>query len=262
MGKHTQQDMGNGNTPPLTLRRLLPSGDPAAVEQLLEEWGLWERPAADGAPPRVMLNMVSSVDGRATVEGRSAPLSNPADRALFHGLRSTVDAVLMGASTARLERYGRIIPDEARRRMRTERGLAEEPLACIVSNSLALELVPVLGEAAARVAILTSSAASLAPAAAQVDYIRSPPGGPLDLREAVRELRERFAVATLLCEGGPHLACELLLSLSPTLAGGPRSGGEALRILAGVDLDPPVALELLGALESDSSLFLRYGVSA
>ena len=37
--------------------------------------------------------------------------------------------------------------------------------------------------------------------------------------------------------------------------------GQAL-ILAGAALDPPVRLELLGVLESDSHLFLRYGISA
>ena len=33
-------------------------------------------------------------------------------------------------------------------------------------------------------------------------------------------------------------------------------------MLAGAPLDPPPALELLGAFASDSSLFLRYGVRA
>ena len=35
-----------------------------------------------------------------------------------------------------------------------------------------------------------------------------------------------------------------------------------LRILAGPELQPPVELSLLGVLESDSHLFLRYGVVA
>ena len=39
------------------------------------------------------------------------------------------------------------------------------------------------------------------------------------------------------------------------------SGGD-LRILAGPELDPMLELELLGALECDSHLFLRYAVSA
>jgi hypothetical protein len=53
---------------------------------------------------------------------------------------------------------------------------------------------------------------------------------------------------------------ELFLSLSPWLVGGEAASGEGLRILAGPELEPPRALELLGALECDSQLFLRYRV--
>ena len=49
--------------------------------------------------PYVVLNMVSTVDGHATLRGRSGPLSSPADRELFHGLRMAVDAVMAGAGT-------------------------------------------------------------------------------------------------------------------------------------------------------------------
>jgi riboflavin biosynthesis pyrimidine reductase len=220
----------------------------------------------------LILNMVSSADGRATLQGRSGPLSDSPDRQLFHGLRSAVDAVLVGASTVRVERYGRLIPDEASRRLRRSRGLQEEPLACIVSASLDLgHDAPLLLEPAARVAVLTPSAASLPELPARVDYIRAERSGALDLPTALAEVRERFAVESMLCEGGPHLACQLLaaglvqelfLSVSPTLAGGEPSGRQALRILAGEELEPPVELELLAVLQSDSSLFLRYGVSA
>ncbi|MGO9320024.1 MAG: dihydrofolate reductase family protein [Solirubrobacteraceae bacterium] len=204
--------------------------------------------------------------------GRSGPISGRADRALFHGLRSAVDAVLVGAGTVRTERYGRIIPDASRRALRRARGLSEEPLACIVSGRLALDAdIPLLGEPSARVAILTASAASLPATAASVEYVRAARDGHLDLAAAVGELRARSDVRSVLCEGGPHLAMQLLqeglldelfLSLSPLLAGGEPSGGEALRILAGDELEPPAGLELLGALRSDSHLFLRSGVLA
>ena len=59
----------------------------------------------------------------------------------------------MGAGTVRTERYGRIVPDASRRALRRERGLSEEPLACIVSGRMALdEDLPLLQEPAARVA--------------------------------------------------------------------------------------------------------------
>jgi len=253
------------------LQRLTPAATPASVEQLVEGFGLWQRPSEPLQRPRVLLNMLSTADGRATLAGRSGTISGPADRALFHALRAPVDGILVGAGTIRTERYGRVIPDSAVRELRRERGLAEEPLACIVSGRLALdEEIPLLREPAARVVVLTTSAASLAPTGASVEYVRAG-AGQLDLAAALAELSTRFSVQTLLCEGGPHLARELLaaglvdelfLSLSPLLAGGEPAGGEALRILAGAELEPPATLELLDVLRSDSYLFLRYGVWA
>ncbi len=268
MGQQAQSDSRPAQNRQLRLKRLLPPGQPATIPEVIEQLGLWSRPAGS----RLILNMVATVDGRATLGGRSGPISAQADRALFHGLRMAVDAVLVGAGTVRTERYGRLIPDESRRRVRRERGLPDEPLACIVSGRLALGTdIPLLAEPSARVAIVTSSAASLPEAGAHVDYVRAGAGGAIDLAAALEQLRERFDAHTVLCEGGPHLGYQLLaqglldelfLTVSPTLAGGEPAGGEALRILAGDELQPPVGLELAGVLASDSYLFLRYAVSA
>jgi riboflavin-specific deaminase-like protein len=216
--------------------------------------------------------MVSSVDGRATLDGRSGPLASPADRALFHALRGVVDAVMAGAGTVRAERYGRIVRDEAARAARRKRGLTAEPLACIVSRRLALDCeLPLLATPEARVAIITPSQASLPACAARVEYVRAGREGVLDLPAALRDLRERLGVRSLLCEGGPHLNASLLaaslvdeifLSIAPKLAGGDAAGGEALRIVAGRGLERPVELQLRAVLESESNLFLRYCVRA
>jgi riboflavin biosynthesis pyrimidine reductase len=222
--------------------------------------------------PYLLLNMISTADGRATLGGRSGPLGERADKELLYGLRTAVDAVMAGAGTVRAERYGQLIRDDAHRRIRREQGLAEEPLACIVSGQLALDSeIPLLAEAGARVAILTPSSASLPQdCRAQIDYVRSTRDGLLDLPRAMTELRERFGVRTLLCEGGPHLNAQLLanglvdelfLTVSPKLAGGDAMS-ETLRIVSGDELDPPLELELAGALEHDSYLFLRYRVGA
>lgn len=272
MGAHPGQESSETTAAPVRLERLLPAGEPGTIAEIVEQMRLWDRPDPAPQRPRALLNMVSTVDGRASLGGRSGPISDRADRALFHGLRSAVDAVLVGAGTVRSERYGRLIPDASQRALRVQRGLSEEPLACIVSGRLALDgEIPLLREPAARVAILTASPASLPATGAEVDYVRSTQAGHLDLAGALRELSARFAIRTLLCEGGPHLAMQLLdaglldelwLSLSPLLAGGEPAGGEALRILAGSELEPAVALELLGVLRGDSQLFLRYGVLA
>ncbi len=252
------------------LRRVLPPGEPATAQEAVEGLALRDRPAATARRPFVMLNMASTADGRATVGGRSGPIGGSADRELFHELRATADGVMAGAGTMRAERYGRIIRADARMRRRRERGLSEEPLACIVSGSLSLPPdLPLLADPAARVVIVTPSAASLPASAASVDYVRAERDGRVDLPAALAELRERLGVRTLLCEGGPHLNAQLLaaglvdelfLSLSPKLAGGGGSVDESLRIIAGAELEPPIELELLGVLESDSYLFMRYGV--
>src|SRR5271169_3727944 len=156
MGVQADPHSSAAKSGPALLRRLLPPGDPAGAAEILD--GLCLRELGDAHPqrPYVLLNMVSTVDGRATVAGRSGTLGNRADRELFHGLRGAVDAVMAGAGTVRVERYGRIIPDEARRRLRRERGVSEEPLACIVSGRLSLPAdIPLLAEPSSHVVIVT-----------------------------------------------------------------------------------------------------------
>jgi riboflavin biosynthesis pyrimidine reductase len=42
-----------------------------------------------------VLNMTSTLDGRASIGGRSSAIGNRADRELFHALRASVDAVMV-----------------------------------------------------------------------------------------------------------------------------------------------------------------------
>ncbi|HEX3392637.1 MAG TPA: dihydrofolate reductase family protein [Solirubrobacteraceae bacterium] len=249
----------------------MPNSPEQFAAQLIEELDLSERARAGARErPYVALNMISTADGRATLSGRSGEIGDEADKRLFHGLRTLVDGVMVGAGTVRAEGYHRLIRDPAARKRRRERGLAEEPLACIVSGRLALDgRVPLLADPQARVAIVTTSQASLPDGCrAQIEYVRCARDGQIDLVAAMRELRARFDITTLLCEGGPHLNAhllaaglvdELFLSLAPTLAGGDATS-ESLRIVSGVDLTPPVAMELLSTHEHESHLFLRYRV--
>lgn len=217
--------------------------------------------------PRVLLNMASTVDGRASIGGRSGAIGDQADSEMLHSLRTIADALLIGAGTARAEGYADILRGEEDERMRVRRGLAAQPLTCIASRTLALdaETVPLLRERGAPVAILTPSEQTLPRTGAEIEYVRHARDGRLDLAAALAELRTRLKVSTLLCEGGPSLASDLLcaglvdelfLCLAPKLAG----GGPALRILAGADLDPVRGLELLTVHEHESELFLRYAV--
>jgi riboflavin biosynthesis pyrimidine reductase len=107
---------------------------------------------ASNARPFVAVNMVTTVDGRASVAGRTAPLSSVADRQFFHALRTRVDAVLMGAGTLRTERYGRLVRAAHRRDRRVANGLTSDPLAIVVNGSLDLPgTLPLLQDSASRV---------------------------------------------------------------------------------------------------------------
>jgi len=260
-----------GSSAPARLR-MLGEGESLTAGQLADRLVLPRARDAHPQRPYLVLNMIATADGRATLGGRSGPLGGRADRELFHALRTVVDAVMAGAGTVRAERYGPLVRAPQHRRARRERALEEEPLACIVSGRMALAPdIPLLASPQSRVVIITAAAASLPSCSASVEYVRAQRDGVLDLGAAMAELRSRFGVRTVLCEGGPHLNAhlleaglvdELFLALSPKLAGGDAASGEALRIVAGPALAHPLELELLGIAESESFLFLRYGVCA
>ena len=256
-------------SPPL--QRLLPPGADASVQEIVDDLGLWHEPEPSPGRPHVIINMVATVDGRASL-----------DRALGAAqLERRPGALPRPAHARRRGPGGR--QHGPRRALRADRprrgqppgtpgaGLPAQPLACIVSGRLALGAdIPLLADPEARVVIVTASDQSLPAGGARLDYVRARRDGLLDLPAALAQLRERFDVRTLLCEGGPHLASqlfaaglvdELFLSVSPKLAGGPGDDVQASHILEGAELRPSVDLKLLGALHSDSHLFLRYGVA-
>ena len=249
------------NEPPVALRRLLPSHGVVTADEAAGELDFAEQ--AGPSRPYVALNMVATVDGRASVEGRTASLSSVADRQVFHALRTRVDAVMVGAGTLRSERYGRLVRDPHRREQRVAAGLAADPLAIVVSGRLDLPPdLPLLQDAASSVVIVTASEASLEGCTAQVDYLRS---SPLDLPAALATLRAEHGVRSILCEGGPTLNAsllgqglidELFLTTVPKLAG----GAGALTIVGPAPLGEPIEAGLLWLLECDGELFGRYVV--
>ncbi len=71
--------------------------------------------------PWLRANFVASVDGAAHLDGASAGLSSDADRHVFALLRTLADVVLVGAGTARTERYGPVRSRELWRHLRASR---------------------------------------------------------------------------------------------------------------------------------------------
>ena len=50
-------------------------------------------------------NFIASLDGAATVGGKTGALGGPGDRAVFGVLRELADVILVGAGTVRIEGY-------------------------------------------------------------------------------------------------------------------------------------------------------------
>jgi riboflavin-specific deaminase-like protein len=251
------------------LRRFLPSAGTPSAEEAYADLGLAARAEGLGRP-YVIANMVMTADGRATLGGRTKGLSSSADRTLFHALREQVDGVMAGTGTIALERYGPLVRDEARRQRRVERGLAEQPIAVTASRSLELPVdVPLFADPASRIVVLAGAEGNPpeAGAAVTIERVPGPDGRTLDLVAGLERLRRDHGVRTLLHEGGPTLLAamleaglvdELFMAIAPLLVG----GGPEPSILEGPQLPEAVSLRLLGLLEEESFLFLRYAVGA
>jgi riboflavin-specific deaminase-like protein len=243
------------------LRRLLP--DPREITAEEATSGLRLGDLAPPDRPYLVVNMVSTLDGRIAIGGRSGPIGDEADRELFHGMRTQADAVMVGAGTLRTERYGRIVRRPELRERRVAEGLRPDPLAVIVSARLRLPPdLPLLQDPDCIVVVLTASDEELPDVPARVHYLRGPAGIDLELSPLIQRLRSEFGVRSILCEGGPTLNAslvreglvdELFLSLAPKLAGGP-----PLTLLTGDPLPEPLTAGLVWLLEHDGHLFGRY----
>jgi riboflavin biosynthesis pyrimidine reductase len=218
--------------------------------------------------PYTVVNFVTSADGRTAVEGRSRGLTDAGDRELHRTLRERADAVLAGTGTIAAEEYGRMLPARERRERRLAAARAAEPLAVTITRSGRLPLhVRLFAEPEARVVVFSPTPPALAVPgapgrAAHVQHERLDQTTPAPLSAALRTLRERYDVRTLLCEGGPTLLGALLheglvdalfLTLAPTLV-----AGEGPAVASGPPLEVPVGLKLVGVLEREGSLFLSY----
>ncbi|MEV6931736.1 pyrimidine reductase family protein [Dactylosporangium sp. NPDC051485] len=211
--------------------------------------------------PWLRLNFVSSLDGAGHVDGKSEPLSGPADKRVFGVLRMLCDALLVGAGTVREEDYHALRLDEQRRAWRVRRGMREYPTLVIVSARCDLDpRHRVFAEAPVRPIVVTRAHASPGPLAEVADIVTAG-DAEVDLPAAVAQLRAR-GLAQILSEGGPRLfgsltaaglVDELCLTLSPLLA-----GPGADRITTGAPLDAPQSLTLRHAMLDEGLLFLRY----
>lgn len=218
--------------------------------------------------------MVASVDGKANVGGKAGSIGSPTDRTLMRSLRARSDAVMIGAGTLRAEKLTLSIPDDLAR-TREDRGLKPQPLAVVATAT---------GEVPLGTNLLSSSPDNLLilvppetpderlvalSAFGSIESVPEEKSGPgIDLEKALEMLKERYAIGSLLVEGGPALnhalvraglADELFLTISPRLLGGERP--DVLTILEGPEILPNKTEPKLASVHvSGNELFLRYSL--
>lgn len=247
------------------MRQLFPTAtaDSINVDAVYRDLAL---PDGVAGRPYVVMNMVSTVDGKAALGGTAAGIGSRTDARLMRQVRAAVDAVMHGAGTLRAEIVDPRI-DPVRSRERVARGLSQQPLAVAVSGTLDLDPASrFLVNGSSGTVILTTSRApverqrGLAPYATLL--IHDAP--TIDLAAALRRLHDQFGVRRLLSEGGPTLNQRLLdaglvdevfWTVAPKLAGG---RGRAI-----VDSDAPTVritarLDLVSLHEHDGELYARY----
>ncbi len=243
---------------------------PPPAETVKEIYGELELPTesknGDPSKPFVYINMVSSLDGKASIDGKSGGIGSSVDRETMRILRSKADAVMVGAGSLRAEKVS--LTSEGRR--------SPEPLAVILSGSGKLPLEEnLIGAEKDRTVVLLPESTS----AEKRDYLsryarilasKSSKPGHKYLAGAIRLLKQHFEVRRLLVEGGPSLnhslisnglADELFLTLSPKLIGGYPE--EISTILQGSHLPQEnVLTSILSIHLAEDELFLRYALSA
>ncbi len=236
-----------------------------ALEEVYSDIALPERRER----PYVLINMISSLDGKVVVEGKAGSIGGPTDRAIMRNLRARSDAVMIGAGTLRAEKLTLTVPDDLALK-RASRGLKPQPLAVVVTASGNIPLRQHLLNASSGNLLILASPATPRSRLLEISHCAFVEISA-NLQEALRILRKQYAVRVLLVEGGPSLnhalisgglADELFLTLSPKLLGGKGEGPGTLTILEGLALDPhkstqldPVSIHL-----SNRELFLRYSL--
>jgi 2,5-diamino-6-(ribosylamino)-4(3H)-pyrimidinone 5'-phosphate reductase len=205
--------------------------------------------------PYLAINMVASVDGRATLNGSAIGIGSPADKRLMRELRAEADVVLHGAGTVRADPLSaRVPPDLVPRRLAN--GLTEQPLGAIVTRSGNVPAEHPYYESATVIYVIGPAQVHVAATTVEVCHVA-------DVTAVVDDLYARGA-RRILSEGGPTLNAALLeaglideifLTIAPKLLG----GAEPLTIVKGGDFGV-IGLELRSLVELEGELFLKYGV--
>ena len=240
-----------------------PGGEVSGIYEDLNLPPLWH---GDSARPYVIVNMVSSVDGRTTIEGKAAGMGSNIDRKTMRTLRSKADAVMIGAGTLRAERLS----------LGLDQSGGVPPLLAIIvthTGNIPLEDHLVANEEQEVLILLsdrvTQGVVERLRELAQVMRAPADSTGGVDLDRAMQALKAERGVDVLAVEGGPglnhalfsrNLVDELFLTVAPELLGG--TAAQTHTLLRGPEIparERP-ALELVSIYLADGELFLRYSL--
>ncbi len=184
--------------------------------------------------PFVLVNMAMTADGKIATANRAvSSFGSSRDQRHLLELRATADAVMAGARTVDANAIN-MGPGGARyQKLRRRLGLAEHNLRVIVSGSGSLNPeAEVFKHRFSPITVLTTrraSAAKLKRLRAAADEVKVCGDTEVNLRRAMRWLREQHGVKRLVCEGGgdlndamfrADLVDELHLTLCPLIFGG------------------------------------------
>ena len=217
-------------------------------------------PAEVASRPVLRANMVGSLDGAMSVDGRSAGLGSAGDQRIFTVLRDLADVLLVGAGTIRAEGYGGIRLDDDRLARRRRWGLGEPPRVAVVTAAGLDADLGIFTDNVAPPVVLTTTAGARRMAGYPATVIEAGTDA-VDLPQMVAELA-RLGLRRALCEGGPgllgrlvaaDLLDELCLTTSPQTV-----GGDPATLLGGERLAAPARWDLQSLHLEQGNLFGHY----
>jgi 2,5-diamino-6-(ribosylamino)-4(3H)-pyrimidinone 5'-phosphate reductase len=250
------------------LERIYPDFQRMEPEDIYQDLHL---PVLPRGRPYVVLNMVTSADGKATLLGKAYPLGSKTDHMVMRRIRAAVDAVMNGAETLRKEKVNPMVPAEMEGG-RDALGMTAQPAAIVLTGTADLPLDnPFFTKEGFRRLVVTTRRAPAERVAALQERasVIQFEGDAVDLPELMSVLVKEHGIHKLLCEGGPTtnaglisagLVDELFWTIAPKIV-----GGVTLRSLvegAPLPLDSIPRLELISLHHHEGELYLRYRFAA
>jgi len=218
-------------------------------------------PASPPGRPLVAINMVTSIDGRAQLDGTAEGLGSRADRRLMRLYRAAFDAVASGVGTMRATGVWLRVGDDLAA-SRRDAGRPPNPVGVVIAG---IDPVPLdarwfTGDEERILVVGRDHPIATAPPGTEL--LQAPDERP-DPAWVLDRLAER-GIGSLLLEGGPHLNAaflaaglidEVYWTVGPQL-----HGTDALPMIAPISeiAASPRLGHLVSVLRHDDELFVRY----